>query len=75
MQYDQNNFLKQYHQVTLFVYENKLKLCNHCAFLLRLKAVFSNKLHFTYDSRHMKGTLILSMFSQWQNVYTILSQS
>ena len=43
----------RYTQVTLFAYENELKLRNNQCFLLRLKTVFSNKLHFTYDSLHI----------------------
>ena len=45
------------------------------SFLIRLKTVFSNKLHFTYDSLHVKGTLILSIFSKQQSFQTIISQS
>ena len=35
---------------------------------------FNNKLHFTYDSLHIKDTLILSVFSRQQSFNTILSQ-
>ena len=57
------HFLKQFSQVTLFAYENELKLCNNQCLLNRLKKVFSNKLHFTYDSLHIKDTLILGISS------------
>ena len=58
MQHNQINFLIWYHQVTLFVYENELKLSNNQEFLLRQKQFFSNKLHFTYSSLHIEVILI-----------------
>ena len=78
MYYDQSNFLQTFLKAVvssclLFVYKNELKLCKNQCFLLRLKTIFSNKLHFTYHSFYLKNTLILSIFSKQQSFHAILS--
>ena len=53
----------------------ELKLCKNQYFLRRLKAVFSNKLHFTYELRRIKDTSDKNNSSQYScYLFALFSQ-